>query len=685
MREAYYPYIDGLRAFAVLSVLIYHLHAPWLPGGFVGVDVFFVISGFVVTASLARFDRKGLGTLLAHFYARRIRRIFPALIVCLIATTLVSTLFIPASWLSGVNERTGLYAFFGLSNFVLAQTGRDYFAPATDFNPFTHTWSLAVEEQFYLLFPLLLMPWLRSPRGRYLSVSLFAIGLALSAGIAGWQSIESPTQAFYLAPARFWELAVGVLLYQSLALAPALHQAGSTGLRTGIATVSLSVLGASFFMSSAERFPMPGALWAVIGTAGFILSVHGREDVKLFHRAVGSAVLVRLGRISYSLYLWHWPVFVLFRWTFGLDTFALQLIAVCLAFGLASLSYIFVERPMRHFGNDMQGSGRATVGVGLAGILAAWALASQLMEHQLAVSMTAPGRAPVDWYPDAKYVDQDHVGCDASPEYQWVEGGLRLVYEPRGCVQPRPTAETTLYVIGDSHALAYQAMFSALSISRSMKVIAYNNGGCPYASLQAWRDLDNPLCRAHGRAALADIQKNAKAGDVLFLASMRMPRMSDQWGPFPEQEIQHQVLSSEARTGRARAIHAAAIELKPLASEGVQIILEGPKPVFKAPPFRCSNWFNRTNPVCGEGLDIPRAELEQYRQPILDALHDLTMQLPGSGVWDPFPILCPDEAYCHAMIDASKPLFFDGDHLSGAANRILLPFFERFVFGKSPE
>ncbi|HBZ93769.1 MAG TPA: acyltransferase, partial [Pseudomonas sp.] len=203
----YYPYIDGLRALAVLSVLVYHLHGPWLPGGFVGVDVFFVISGFVVSASIASFKGQGLWQFLAYFYARRIRRIFPALIACLLITSLASALFIPSIWLSEVNQRTGIYAFFGLSNFILAQTGRDYFAPTTEFNPYTHTWSLAVEEQFYLVFPFLFLAWLSGPRGRKLSVLLFAATAAASVVLAGWQSQANPTQAYFLTPARFWELA----------------------------------------------------------------------------------------------------------------------------------------------------------------------------------------------------------------------------------------------------------------------------------------------------------------------------------------------------------------------------------------------------------------------------------------------------------------------------------------------
>ena len=152
----YIPGIDGLRALAVVSVMIYHLVPGALPGGFVGVDVFFVISGYVVTGSMMRDAKLPFLEFIAAFYARRFRRIVPALVVCLCVTVLFSVALIPDAWLSNALRDTGLSAFFGLSNFTLVTGDDGYFATRSEFNPFTHTWSLAVEEQFYLLFPLVL-------------------------------------------------------------------------------------------------------------------------------------------------------------------------------------------------------------------------------------------------------------------------------------------------------------------------------------------------------------------------------------------------------------------------------------------------------------------------------------------------------------------------------------------------
>ncbi len=171
---AYFAHVDGLRALAVLAVMLYHLHPAVLPGGFVGVDVFFVISGYVVTASLASHRTQAAGAFLGHFYARRLARLVPALMVMLVASTALYVLFVPRAWFNRAAETTGQAAFWGLSNWSLDRQVVNYFEPRAELNPFTHTWSLGVEEQFYLIAPLLLFVALgrQSSAKRRLFVSL---------------------------------------------------------------------------------------------------------------------------------------------------------------------------------------------------------------------------------------------------------------------------------------------------------------------------------------------------------------------------------------------------------------------------------------------------------------------------------------------------------------------------------
>lgn len=676
-RTAYYPYIDGMRALAVLAVLIYHLHGPWLPGGFVGVDVFFVISGFVVSASIVSFRGRGLLQFFAYFYARRIKRIFPALIVCLLVTAYATALFVPTSWLSAVNQKTGLYAFFGLSNFILAQTGRDYFAPTTEFNPYTHTWSLAVEEQFYLVFPLMFLAWLSGPKGRALSIGLFVAAGIASLMFAGWQSSVSPTEAYFLTPSRFWELAAGVLLFQLTQQKPVLETVSPGPWRGIFGALSLLLLLAALAFSSPAHFPFPGALPAVLGTVGVIYCLHRHPHLRRLHTLLGNAPLVYIGRISYSLYLWHWPVFVLFRWTVGIDTPLLRVLAVVLTFALAIASYKLIENPIRHSHAIRRLPQTAVIVLGLAFVGASWWGAERIALNLHQISLSTLSKNQDDWYPHGSWFSADNPGCLAEPEYHTVGGGLMMSYKPYNCATPRPINEQSIYVIGDSHALAYEGLFKQYAMRNSTQIFAYNNGGCPFISLQPFRENDNAQCQQYAKASLEDLHKRLKPGDILFLPSLRLARLSDQWAYFGEEEAAAQMFGPAADAGRERAVKDAVNVLKEFSDKGVQIVFEGPKPLFRAPPFRCADWFNHNNPICAPGFSVSRELLESYRKPVMQSFAEIIRQLPSASVWDPFPVLCPGEE-CNAFRNG-KPLFLDGDHLSGDGNLTLLKDFTEFM------
>jgi len=674
-KNQYYPYIDGLRALAVLSVLIFHLHSPWLPGGFVGVDVFFVISGFIVPASMARTQKLGLWQFLGYFYARRIKRIFPALIVCLVLTTCLTILFIPESWLSQVNRKVGLYAFFGLSNFVLAQGGRDYFAPTIEFNPFAHTWSLAVEEQFYLLFPIMFFAWLVGKSGRRLSIGLFASAALLSLAWGGWQTQTDPTRAYFLTATRFWELAAGVLLYQILAQKPepAVNHTRTILLRNLFGACSLLVMLTAFASSKAEQSPVPGVLPAVLATLGVIWSLHKHPELRLLHGILSNRALVFTGKISYSLYLWHWPVFVLFRWTWGLENGPLRLAALAAAFLLAVVSWRLVEMPSRESLRLRYLPYQTVVGAGLLVIAGAWLVSNTLSNYKSQLSFSTVNRNPEIWYPSIMPTSSEHAGCTTRPDRERIEGGYLLTYSPKDCGQPASSREGNVYVMGDSHAMAYEALFQSYVRSRSARVHVYANAGCPVISLQPWRDIDVPWCRQATDTALHDLRARLKPGDVVFLPSLRLPRFSDQWIYFGEEHARREMFGARAEAGRQRALVHAIKILRELTQRGANIVLEAPKPLFKAPPFRCADWFNQSNPICSPGFLISREVLDAFRKPVLDTFAKIASEVPGVSVWDPYPILCPDEQ-CNAWRH-HLPLFLDGDHLSGYGNQLLLPSF----------
>lgn len=673
----YFPFIDGLRALAVLSVFIFHLDASFLPGGFVGVDVFFVISGFIVSASVAAFQGVNVFQFFAIFYSRRIKRIFPALIFMLLLVFLVSAIFIPGSWLSYVNQSTGFYAFFGFSNLILASTGRDYFAPTTDFNPFTHTWSLGVEEQFYLIFPFLYIFWLSSQR-KYFSTIIYCIFGAVSAFISYNLSTNQPTLAYYQTIGRFWELASGVILYQLMTLWQ--NKIVSLNwvqiLKKVVGIISLVGLLYSLALTSTKKFPMPGALFATLSTLGLFFSLYHENEKTLINKFLSNVFLRFVGKISFSLYLWHWPVFVFFRWTWGLDTLVTKLIAIVVATLLSLFSYFIIERPVRSSKFISSRNNLAVLFSGFLVVFFSYLIANQINLNSNKLSLSVLSKNSQDWYPEGSGIVNGFPGCHAEPEHLNVNGGLLLVYKPSGCKVKKEANPHSLFVIGDSHALAYAGIFKEYAIINNTTIYAYNNGGCPFLSFTPSRDIYLLNCRQYTDSSLKDMEKRIKPGDVLFFASLRLPRFVDQWAYFGDAEHKKILFSDYAIKGRRETIVYAKEILKPFVDKGVNIVFEAPKPLFKSPIFRCADWYEKGNPICKGGSDISRNLMEKYRAPILQSYEELGEKIPLS-VWDPLPFLCGKE-FCHAYKNG-KPLFFDGDHLSGYGNKVLFPSFSHFM------
>jgi peptidoglycan/LPS O-acetylase OafA/YrhL len=625
-------------------VVTYHAFPRLLPGGFAGVDVFFVISGFVVTAAMAprRFGRTR--DLFASFYARRIVRIVPALIFCLLGAWLLAILLIPRNTFAWAGAATGLAAFFGLSNISLAFARADYFAAESAMDPFLHTWSLGVEEQFYLVFPLIL--WLvRRDAGaggvRWRAPAAVAIASVASLGLHIALSAGMPKQAFYQMPARFWELGAGVLLYLLLPLwieRLRRMQAGVAALGWGL---SFLTLGWFLVRLPGTHLHLPSLLLPVAATVGLIALSCGRPAAAPA-RALAARLPVLIGLASYSLYLWHWPVLALMRWTCGLDT-PLKLGAALLAIVAATaFSYSLIERPVRAAFRAGALSGRTALfagGAALAtGAAAAWLLLLAQPRLALGVDFDRPpslGEAACAHYDAWRPVDGGEVG------------GWR----------PCDDSGSTLFVIGDSHAAAYDFMLGLYTARSGRRVVIYSARGCELPPLVLTVDRLHACARFH-QAAVARVARSARGGDVILLSSLHMRRPSDP------------PLTAEERLANRRE---AARRLQPLAGTGARLILEAPKPVFASPPFRCVDWFRRSNPVCRGGFEVPRQALLDRREPALEDLRALASALPGAVIWDPFPLLCPDDP-CAAHRNR-KWLFRDEDHLTSYANRLLLPSF----------
>ncbi|MPQ85782.1 acyltransferase [Pseudomonas sp. MAFF 730085] len=639
--------IDGLRAIAVLSVIIFHLNfADWLPGGFTGVDMFFVISGYVISQSLWQRRDLTFGRYLADFYRRRLLRIMPALLTVLCVSFVLSAMFMPQFWLSEMINSTGLAAFFGLSNFVLAWNTDTYFSPSAELNPYLHTWSLGVEEQFYVIFPALFFVWLRYRQAACAWAVLPLMAIA-SLSVGAYQVTAEPLSAFYLLPGRFWELAAGAILFQLIGtrdVTPRLNRLAPAMLAGGL---GLAVAG--FLLASPSQFPFPWAMLTVAGSLSMIAGIVLQADSApgMLQRLLQHPLATYIGRLSYSLYLWHWPVAVFLRWTTGLELLAVQVLYPVLVFALAAASYHWIETPVRSGKSAVQRTAWLTFasGLGVTGLM--W-LGAQWVSNNASTLSLSQTRDSYTWYAYQHYPQEAFETLD----------------DPR--LEGRQ-----LFVIGDSHTAAYRTLLKLVSLKLGITVVEYEQGGCALVSLIG---ADPAHCAVSREAQLRAIEAQAKPGDVVFLASLRMPELDGRaWQNGEAAMIDEALGELTAENLEAARISADAL-LSRLQAAQLNLLIDAPKPLFKSAPNRCSDWFNRMNPICEPGMTMARDQLERLRAPQMQLLQNLQADYSALHVWDPLPLLCPGPT-CSAYDEHAKPLFFDSNHLSGHGNRVLEPAF----------
>jgi peptidoglycan/LPS O-acetylase OafA/YrhL len=643
--DRYVPAIDGLRAIAVLAVIIFHADfLQVLPGGFTGVDVFFVISGYVISRSLSERADLGFAAYLMDFYRRRFLRIVPGLLVVLLVSFVASAMFVPAIWLSEQNNRTGLAAFAGLSNFVLAWNTNTYFSPAAELNPYLHTWSMGVEEQFYLIFPLIYFAWLRLGKKIAAVRAILPLLAIASLAISAWQSQAAPLSAFYLLPGRFWELAAGAMLFQLISSRRLTLPHGR--LVSCMLPIGLALVAAGFLLADRSHFPFPWALATVTGSAlmiaGAVLGNHGATPG--LQHLLQSSVATYIGRLSYSLYLWHWPVLVFLRWSTGTELLAVQLAYPVAVVALAAASYHWIEKPLRASKLASRGA-RRTIASGMASACVCAYAAVWISEN--------PGVLAMGQTQDT---------------YTW-QSRKHKPREPITPIDDPHASDRQIFALGDSHTAAYRTMLKMVSLKFGADVIEYE--GCSIVTLMA---ADREECTAFREDALKDIEARGKPGDIVFLASLRMPELAGRDWTAGEDAVFNQARSELTAENTEAARASAQALLARLEALQLRVLIEAPIPLYKAPPNRCSDWFNATNPVCAPGMMVERARLEQLRTPQMELLGSLQREHPGLRTWDPFPILCPGST-CSAYDDAGKPLYFDADHLSGHGNRVLEPSF----------
>jgi peptidoglycan/LPS O-acetylase OafA/YrhL len=494
------PDIEGLRAVAVGLVLLYHAGLPVFRGGFVGVDVFFVISGFLITTLLTR-ELERTGSLsLTRFYARRAKRLLPAAALVLAVTPALVIVVVPqVRWreTGGDIVSAALYAV----NWRLAHRAVDYLAEDSHPSPVQHYWSLAVEEQYYLLWPILLLVVTLLARrfGRSLTPSLW-IGLALIGLPSLLWSIHltsyQPAAAFFVTTTRMWELAIGAAVAISVSTLAALPRKAAVGL--GWAGL-FAVVAAGIVFSVNTAWPGYAAALPTLGAAAIIASgsAAGRRGPVVL---LGTAPFLWVGALSYSLYLWHWPLVVLATAYAGELTTKQSLLVVVVSVLPAWLTYRLVENPIRHsrtISNAPKlalslGVNCSLIGViaGLAVVLAIPNSSSQVAGGPAALGAAVlsaeprddPAGAPVDTVtritPDPLRATEDVPdlyadGCQTS----------QASSEPTTCEYGNKKSPITVALVGDSKAGQWLPALQLLAEAKNWRIVTYTKSACPLANV----------------------------------------------------------------------------------------------------------------------------------------------------------------------------------------------------------
>lgn len=519
--QRFRPDIEGLRAIAITAVVLYHAGIGHISGGFVGVDLFFVLSGFLISGMLVREIESSGRVHLANFWARRVRRLLPAATLVLLLTSLVATIVLPPTIRTDTANAITAATLYS-ANWFFASNSLDYLAAEDAPSPVLHFWSLGVEEQFYLVWPLLLLALgLLARRCGWSLRKIFAVaaGLIWIASFAAcvYYSTASQPVAFFSAPTRFWQLATGALLAIATPRLTRLPLLTRFSLQAGGLGVLLwAILGMGTLVDQGNPYPGWIALIPTLATAAIVAG--GMRDATA-RRSVVDYVLTWpvfqwLGGLSYSWYLWHWPVLVLWQAKYGTadHTTALVLVGVALLFAWAA--HNLIENPVR-FWKPLQSRAGSSLLIG--GLLMSITVVSAA-----AMSLT-----------DASHADVSNVSFRPLPSQ--ARNDLSAVYArncvveyhdtaQRPCIFGDTTAAQRMVLVGDSHAASYFPAIEAAAKQLGYRLDVRIKLGCTTADVVQWHyKFDKPFveCTTWREGLMRDLQQ--QPADVIVMVNADNP------------------------------------------------------------------------------------------------------------------------------------------------------------------
>jgi peptidoglycan/LPS O-acetylase OafA/YrhL len=620
----YRPDIDGLRALAVLPVILFHADLG-CPGGFVGVDIFFVISGFLITSLILREINHDAFHLIT-FWERRIRRILPALIFVILAT-LVSGwfLYLPEDF-NAIGKSVVAQALL-ISN-VIFWRNTGYFAPGVDTMPLLHTWSLAVEEQFYVLFPLVLVFLARHKRFPVASTILGLGAVSFAISIAG--TYVNPSATFFLLPTRAWELMIGGFLAAAPGRQVTSRWVNETAAWAGLGLILFSI----FFYTKETRFPGLAAMPPCLGAALIIFS--GRTGATLISRGLVVRPVVFIGLISYSLYLWHWPVLVFSKYLArGGQSVELRVALLVASLVLAILCWRYVETPFRQRKIFRT---RAQIFSFAGGALGTLLFLGWLVY----VHNGFPARFPPEAlrYAESRthHAFRNEISLKQALAGEFVELGSKATDQP-----------VSVLIWGDSHAMSVTPVINDLCRQFFCRGIQATHSATPpvleYADAQPFSLKEDS--QAFNNAVLAYISQNHVKNVILAAA----------WPGYPESASFKADLVSTVR------------RLLDLGTK-VYLFKEVPFPGFDAPRLAAVTVMRKGDL---EELGTTRAQYQQRNHDLNQTFEQIARL--GATVLDPSPYFLNHKGV-YGVMQNGQILYWDYLHLSVEGSRLLAPLFE---------
>jgi len=658
-KSSYRPEIDGLRAFAVIAVIINHFNKDLLPGGYLGVDIFFVISGYVITSSLSGRESKNFGDFLSGFYERRIKRLVPALSVFILITSIAICLFNPEP---GLSLRTGLTSLFGLSNLYLLKQSTDYFAPSTELNVFTHTWSLGVEEQFYILFPFLI--WF-SGFGRQTkngARNLFLmIGALTIASLVGFLYLFSTNQpaAYFLMPLRFWEMAAGCLIFTGFQKHASIEQFLE---KVPPLLLLAMIVGVMYLpMSLAATHTI-----AVVALSSVLIASLKKETAAF--KVFTNPKVVYLGLVSYSLYLWHWGVLSISRWTIGIHWWSVPL-QIALMLALAVASYRWIETPLRK--SNWFGKRWKTLVVG-TGVLVTLSGGLVALSKPLKGKLYAGKKPSIavartnDWRNDIRLGATHLSGENCHADIYYAKAQLDTLFEKCKIPTNRTSRnQRTVAFLGDSHALSLMTAEGIL-LEAGLRIIHYSHSGCPFPNPPY--GINPKECEDFNSNAYRHIFRDLQPGDTIVVYNYHLSHL----GGKELLDTRHNILNQSrietiSSNQKIDLFIQGLAELAEKASRSnISVILIGSAQRNNEMDLR-DEWFRMHDPAT-ENLSKEVVNARKLNRKLLSKASDL--RLKNLTFVDPLEIL---DKECGKDLSSFQKCFRDSDHMTDkSASQIIL-------------